>query len=83
MVNLSGFDGVIEVERGQGLSYKNSKILNLTVNDFVNIFCIGCIMFKSIAENYKKIINFSDWDQIIGGSWIQNLLAMRNAFITP
>lgn len=66
VVNLSGFDGVIEVERGQGLSYKNGELLNLTVDDFVNIFCIGSVMFKSIAENYQKIVNFSDWDQIIG-----------------
>lgn len=66
VVNLSGFDGVIEVERGQGLSFKNSKLLNLTVDDFANIFCIGSVMFKSIAENYQKIVNFSDWNQIIG-----------------
>ena len=66
VVNLSGFNGVIEVERGQGLSYKTSKLLNLTVEDFADIFCIGCVMFKCIAENYQKIINFSDWNQIIG-----------------
>jgi len=66
VVNLSGFDGVIEVERGQGLSYKNSKLLNLTIDDFTNIFCIGSVMFKRIAENYQKIVNFSDWNQIIG-----------------
>ena len=66
VVNLSGFDGVIEVDRGLGLSSKNSKILDLKIKDFVDMFCIGCIMFKSIAENYQKIVNFSDWNQIIG-----------------
>ena len=65
-VNLSGFDGVIEVERGQGVSKKNSKLLNLSIDDFVNIFCIGCVMFVSMAKNFQKIIKFSDWGQIIG-----------------
>ena len=66
VVNLSGFDGVIEVERGQGISRKNSKLLNLSIDDFVNIFCIGCVMFASMAKNYQKIIEFSDWSQMIG-----------------
>ena len=65
VVNLSGFDGIIEVERGRGLSFQNSKLLNLTIDDFVNIFCISCVMFRSIAENYEKIINFSNWDKVI------------------
>ncbi|MFX0187419.1 MAG: hypothetical protein ACFE8A_06755 [Candidatus Hodarchaeota archaeon] len=66
VVNLSGFDGVIEVERGQGVSKNNSKLLNLSMDDFVNIFCIGCVMFVSMAKNFQKIIEFSDWGQIIG-----------------
>ena len=66
VVNLSGFDGVIEVERGQGVSENNSKLLNLSMDDFVNIFCIGCVMFASMAKNFQKIIEFSDWGQIIG-----------------
>ena len=66
VVNLSGFDGQIEVFRGQGISEKNAKMLNLTLEDFVNIFCIGCVLFVSITKNYQKIMNFSDWDQIIG-----------------
>ena len=66
VVNLSGFDGQIEVFRGQGISEKNAKMLNLTIEDFVNIFCIGCVLFVSITKNYQKIIDFSDWDQIIG-----------------
>ncbi len=66
VVNLSGFDGQIEVFRGQGISEKNAKMLNLTLEDFVNIFCIGCVLFVSITKNYQKIMNFSDWDLIIG-----------------
>jgi len=66
VVNLSGFNGQIEVERGIGFSVKNSTLLNLNSNDFVNMFCIGCVLFKSITENYNKIVNFSDWDKIIG-----------------
>ncbi|MHA1281180.1 MAG: hypothetical protein ACTSQP_01640 [Promethearchaeota archaeon] len=66
VVNLSGFNGQIEVERGQGLSKKTAKLLNLTIDDFVNLFCISVVMFKSIAENYKEIINFKDWDKLIG-----------------
>jgi len=66
VVNLSGFDGQIEVFRGQGISEKNAKMLNLTLDDFVNIFCIGCVLFVSMAKNYQKIMSFSDWNQIIG-----------------
>jgi hypothetical protein len=66
VVNLSGFDGQIEVFRGQGISEKNAKMLNLTLKDFVNIFCIGCVLFGSMAKNYQKIMNFSEWNQIIG-----------------
>jgi len=66
VVNLSGFDGQIEVERGIGFSVKSSRLLNLESKDFVNMFCIGCVLFKGITENYSKIVNFSDWDKIIG-----------------
>ncbi|TXT57206.1 MAG: hypothetical protein BAJALOKI1v1_1840003 [Promethearchaeota archaeon] len=66
VVNLSGYGGKIEVERGLGLSEKASKVLNLELNHFVDIFCNSCIIFKSIADNYQRIINFSDWDKFIG-----------------
>jgi len=66
VVNLSGFNGQIEVERGWGLSYKNAELLNLNIEDFVNIFSISCIIFKTIAENYQKIMDFSEWDKFIG-----------------
>ncbi len=65
VVNLSGFDGKIEVFRGQGISEKNAKMLNLTLEDFINIFCISCVLFASITWNYEKIMNFSEWDQVI------------------
>ena len=65
VVNLSGYDGQIEVERGIGFSDKNCRLLNLTKEDFANMFCIGCVLFTYIVKNYNKIINFSDWDKII------------------
>ncbi len=65
VVNLSGYDGQIEVERGIGFSEKNCTLLNLTIEDFVNMFCIGCVLFTCIVKNYNKIINFSDWNKII------------------
>ncbi len=66
VVNLSGFDGQIEVERGIGFSQKNSKLLNLSIDDFVNMSCIGCTLFAKICKNYQQLIDFSDWDKIIG-----------------
>ncbi|MFX1366186.1 MAG: hypothetical protein ACFFCE_05185 [Promethearchaeota archaeon] len=65
VVNLSGYNGQIEVERGIAFSENNCKLLNLTKEDFVNMFCIGCVLFTSIVKNYNKIINFSDWSKII------------------
>ena len=65
VVNLSGYDGKIEVNRGVGFSEKSSRILELSFEDFVNAFCIGSVVFKNIVENYNKIMKFSDWDKII------------------
>ncbi|MFX0135104.1 MAG: hypothetical protein ACFFDN_15790, partial [Candidatus Hodarchaeota archaeon] len=65
VVNLSGYNGQIEVERGIGFSENNSMLLNLSKEDFVNMFCIGCVLFTSMVKNYYKIINFSDWDKLI------------------
>jgi len=65
VVNLSGFDGQIEVERGIGFSQKNSILLNLSIDDFVNMSCIGCMLFAYISNNYQKIMNFSNWDMIL------------------
>lgn len=66
VVNLSGYNGKIEVKRGVGFSEENCKLLELNFEDFVNIFCISSVIFKSIIENYNKIIEFSDWDKIYG-----------------
>jgi len=65
VVNLSGFEGQIEVDRGIGFSSKNSKLLKLEIDDFVNLFVISCIIFAKIANNYKQIINFSEWEKEI------------------
>jgi hypothetical protein len=64
VVNLSGYDGQIEVERGVGFSHETSRILNLKSKDFINMFCIGCVLFKGIVERYYEIVNFSEWDKI-------------------
>jgi hypothetical protein len=66
VVNLSGFDGQIEVFRGRGISTENAALLNLTFDDLVNVFSIGCALFASMAKNYQKIMDFKDWDKIIG-----------------
>ncbi|MBY9017327.1 MAG: hypothetical protein KGD66_00705, partial [Candidatus Lokiarchaeota archaeon] len=65
VVNLSGFNGQIEVTRGLGFSEPNASILNLQREDFVDLFCISCIIFKNIVTNYEKIISFSNWEKII------------------
>jgi len=65
VVNLSGYDGRIEVNRGIGLSEENSKLLNLTSTDFTNLFCIGALMFKCMIENYNEIIQFSNWSNFL------------------
>lgn len=66
VVNLSGFDGRVEVDRGLGFSEKNLNLLNLDLHHFVDLFCNSSIIFRSIAKNYQKIIDFSKWDKIIG-----------------
>ncbi len=66
VVNLSGYDGFIDIKRGRGISEEISKLLNLNFDDYVNMFCIGCVMFVSMAKNYQKIMNFSSWDKTIG-----------------
>ncbi|MFX0019640.1 MAG: hypothetical protein ACFFAK_15305 [Promethearchaeota archaeon] len=65
VVNLSGYNGQIEVERGIGFSKRTCEILNLTSEDFINMFCIGCVLFKGMVQNYKKIVKFSNWDKIL------------------
>ncbi|GAG68520.1 unnamed protein product, partial [marine sediment metagenome] len=65
VVNLSGYNGQIEVERGIGFSEKNSRLLNLNKEDFANMFSIGCVIFAKIVQNYKEIIDFTEWDKII------------------
>lgn len=66
VVNLSGFDGRIEVDRGLGFSKDTSSLLGLNYDHFIDLFCTSSIIFKSIIENYQKIVDFSDWDKIIG-----------------
>ena len=65
VVNLSGYDGKIEVNRGIGLSEENCKLLNLKFADFTNLFCIGALIFKSMIENYNEIVEFSNWSNYL------------------
>ena len=65
VVNLSGYDGRIEVKRGIGLSEENGKLLNLKSIDFTNLFCIGALIFQSMIENYNDIIQFSNWSNFL------------------
>ncbi len=65
VVNLSGYNGRIEVNRGIGLSEESSKLLSLKSTDFTNLFCIGALIFKSMIENYNDIIQFSDWSNFL------------------
>ena len=65
VVNLSGYDGRIEVNRGIGLSQETCLLLNLTSTDFTNLFCIGALIFKSMIENYNTIMQFSNWSNFI------------------
>ncbi|MFW9875630.1 MAG: hypothetical protein ACFFG0_21210 [Candidatus Thorarchaeota archaeon] len=64
VVNLSGYDGQIEVERGIAFSNKTGALLNLKEEDFVNMFCIGCAIFANIVRNYSQIVCFSKWETI-------------------
>jgi len=66
VVNLSGYDGQVEVERGIGFSKETCKLLNLEEEDFINMFCIGSILFANIVKDYYKIVNFSNWDKTFG-----------------
>ncbi len=65
VVNLSGYDGHVEADRGLGISPKMRDLLNLSDEDFVDMFCIGVVLFKDAVDNYYKIINFNDWSKII------------------
>ena len=65
VVNLSGYNGQIEIERGIGLSQRSCELLNLSIDDFANMFCIGCLLFKCMTQNYKKIISFTKWDKLL------------------
>lgn len=56
VVNLSGYDG-IDVDRGLGISEKALDVLELSKNDFVDLFSASVLLFKNITENHEKIIN--------------------------
>lgn len=55
VVNLSGYEG-IDVSRGLGISEKALDILELSKNDFVDLFSASVTLFKNIIENHEKII---------------------------
>lgn len=52
VVNLSGYGGV-DTDRGLGISTESLKLLNLTEEDFVNIYLSSCTVMAYINNNYN------------------------------
>ena len=65
VVNLSGYNGKVEADRGLGISPKMRDLLRLSDEDFVDMFCIGAVLFADTVQNYDQITNFGDWGKII------------------
>jgi hypothetical protein len=62
VVNLSGYGGV-DTSRGLGISQRTMELLNLSNDDFVNIFASSVAVMSGISKNYaglKKEANFED-----------------------
>ena len=53
---------VIQSCRSSGMANEHSFFVDSGED---SIFCISSIIFKTIIENYNKIMEFSDWDRII------------------
>lgn len=58
VVNLSGYGGV-DTSRGLGISAESLQTLNLTEEDFVNMYCASAALISYICKEYnllKKVI---------------------------
>lgn len=55
VVNLSGYEG-IDVDRGIGISEEGLEILELTEEDFMDMFAASVTLFKSTVENHEDLI---------------------------
>lgn len=55
VVNLSGYEG-IDVSRGVGISQKGLESLELTEQDFVDMFSASTVLFKKILENHEQVL---------------------------
>ena len=64
IVNICGNWGV-DFERALGISPKILKLLDLTEEDIIDIFCAACQIFSIICNNYNEIISFNQWDKYI------------------
>ncbi|MFW9827802.1 MAG: hypothetical protein ACFFEY_09430 [Candidatus Thorarchaeota archaeon] len=64
VVNLSGYNDLIEVDRGLGFSFENCRLLKLLKVGFIDMFCIGCTFFANIEKYYEKVINYSEWENL-------------------
>ncbi len=57
VVNLSGYKGV-DTSRGLGISKSTLDILNLSTEDFVNMFTAASILMAEISNNYQSFRHY-------------------------
>ncbi len=57
VVNLSGYKGV-DTSRGLGISKYTLDILNLSTEDFVNMFTAASILMAEISNNYQSFRHY-------------------------
>lgn len=54
VVNLSGYGGV-DTSRGLGISKESLEVLNISENDFVNMFCASASLISYICRHYEAL----------------------------
>lgn len=64
VVNICG-DWGVEFERAIPFSPSNLKLLNLTVNDVIDMFCAACTLFSIIIDKHQEILAFKDWEKYL------------------
>ncbi|MFX0140595.1 MAG: hypothetical protein ACFFDN_43545 [Candidatus Hodarchaeota archaeon] len=64
VVNICG-DWGVDFERAWGISPEILKILDLTDEDLIDIFCATCQIFSVICNKYEEIISFNQWDKYL------------------
>jgi len=56
VVNLSGYEG-IDVERGVAISEDGLNTLNLTEEDFVDLFSASMVLFSNIVGDHENVLD--------------------------